>query len=341
MQPAPSSKPASAALANVLLLGCLAGCGDDPPPPPPAPPPPATAPAPAASTPRPRASASAAASASTSTAAPIASFAPASGPLRWADFGGPDLEPPVKAGERAWAVLPVSVGWETLRFAVLPVTKIEDAKLAVFEIASGDTKTEAFVPGAFTAPLQPPDKLNIDDAVMIATGGARAFGRVASPPADQKVKVRYRFAGSLEEKDVPLDEVLKLDGTLKFGAPVAFSEERDEGTKRRVVWRPGSLVHSADGKAWVINFGRPIRVPLTAVKPMTVATLHRAGDKVWVANNEELLPGQVAEVQDSGIRYKVKLEDSSELTASLENVTAPINAAGGAPSTQPAPAPQK
>lgn len=319
----------------LLPLASSSACGDDPPPPPP-PPPAAASPAATVKQP-PAASASVTASASGSAPAPIATFAPASGPLKWADFGGPDIEPPVKAGERAWAVLPVSVGWETLKFSVLPVMRIEDGKLAVFEITSGDRKTEAFVPGAFTAPLQPPDKLAVDDAVMISTDGARAFGRVAAAPAGQKVKVRFRFAGSLEEKEIPLDEVLKLDGTMKLGAPVAFSEEKDEGTKRRVVWRPAGLVHAAEEKAWVVSFGRPLRVPLSTVKPMSVGTLHRAGDKVWVANTEELLPGQVAEVQDGGIRYTVKLDDGSEQIASLENVTAPINAPVGPPTIPSAP----
>lgn len=305
-----------------LLSAWLIGCGDDPPPAPPPPPPPAPT-APATTPPKPT-QPSASASSSASSAAPIASFSPAAGPVRWADFGGPEVEPTVRAGDLAWAVLPVSVGWETLKFAVLPVSKIE-GNVAVFEVASGDTKTQAFVPGAFTSPLAPPDKLAPDDAVMIATGGARAFGRVVTAPADKKVKVRYRFAGSFEEKEVDLTEVLKLDGTLKFGAPVAFSEEKDEGTKRRVLWHPASLVHSAEDKAWVVSFGRPIRVPLATVKPMSVATLHRPGDKVWAASSEELLPGQIAEVQDNGTRYKVKLDEGgTEVTASFENVTPPL-----------------
>jgi hypothetical protein len=233
------------------------------------------------------------------------------------------VTPEVKAGDRAWAVLPVSTGWETLKFALLPVAKV-DGSAAVFDVSTGGSVQEVFVPGAFTSPLKPPDKLAADDAVVVATGAARAFGRVTAPPADGKVKVRYRFAGALEEKDIPVEEVIKLDGTAKFGAQVAFGEEKDEGTKRRMVWRPASFVHAAEDKVWVVSFGRPLRLSAASVKPMTVATLHRAGDKVWAANTEELVPGQVAEVQDGGTRYKVKLDDNTELTASLEAVTAPL-----------------
>ncbi len=299
----------------------LVGCGDDPPPPAPAPANTGAAPAP---TPKPLPTPSATVKPSSS-APPIASFEPAeTGPLRWADFGGPEVVPEVKPGEKAWVVLPVSTGWKTLKFTVLPVARVEE-KIVVFEVTVADEKKEALVPGAFVAPIRPADKLAADEAVIIATNGARAFGRVMAAPTDKRVKVRFRFAGNLEEKDVELSETIELDGTLKFAAPVAFSEEKDEGTKRRVIWRPAQLVQTAEDKAWVVNStGKPQRVPQNTVKPLSVNSLYKGGDKVWAARGDEMVPGEVLEVQDGGTRYKLKLEDGSELTAPFEAVTSPL-----------------
>ncbi|NUO52198.1 MAG: hypothetical protein HOV80_25375 [Polyangiaceae bacterium] len=230
----------------------------------------------------------------------------------------------MKPGEKAWVVLPVSTGWETLKFSLLPIARVED-KIVVFEVNVAGGKKEAFVPGAFVSPVKTVEKLAADEAVMISTNGARAFGRVMGPPSDKKVKVRYRFAGSLEEKDVDLTEVIELDGSLKFAAPIAFSEEKDEGSKRRLLWRPAQLVQTAENKAWVVNAsGKPQRVPQNTVKPLSVSSMYKAGDKVWAARGDEMVPGEVLEVQDGATRYKLKLEDGTELTAPFEFVTTPL-----------------
>jgi hypothetical protein len=316
--------PARAVRFCVLIAFC--GCGDDPPPPPPTKPPPKTSAKPVTTVSAALPSASASAS---SSAAPVASFAPTlTGPLKWADFAGPELVPVVKAGDNAWAVLPVSAGWETLKFTVLPVSRVE-GNSAIFQVSIGEAgsqTTEVFVPGAFTVAAHPPEKLVADDAVMVATSGSRAFGRVVSAPSGGKAKVRFRYAGTLEERDVDLNDVVELDGTMKFGAPVGYSEQKEEpGAKLRLIWHPAQLVHTAEDKAWVVTAsGKPIRVALSSVKVMGVGSLHKAGDKVWAGRGEDLLPGQVAEALDGGTRYKIKLEEGTEITSPLESVTTPL-----------------
>ncbi len=231
----------------------------------------------------------------------------------------------MKAGDKAWVVLPVSSGWETLKFTIKPVQRLEPT-FAVIEVAGSDgAKKEAFVPGAFTNPALPSDKLETDSPVMVAHAGGSSIGRVAAAPAQNQVKVRFRFAGVLEEKEVPVEDVLKLDGTLTFGAPVAYSEEKEEGGKRRMLWRPAQLVQSAEDKCWLVTTaGRPIRAPLSSVKALNLGVLHKTGDKVWAGRGEELMPGQVLDAQDGATRYKIKLDEGSEITASFEVVTSPI-----------------
>jgi len=232
-----------------------------------------------------------------------------------------------KPGDKAWSVMPVSAGWETLKFTLNDVKRTEEDSV-VFDVPSSATDTkpvEVFVPNAFTLAATAADRLDRNDPVMVATSGARAFGRVLSGDTKTTVKVRYRFAGTSEEKDFDPRDVLKLDGKLSFGAPVGYSETKDaDKGERKVVWHPAQLVQVSDAKAWIVtNGGKPIRVEASSVKPMGVESIHRPGDKVWAVRGDELVPAELIEAMEDGLRYKVKIE-GEEVTVSLEGVTQPL-----------------
>ncbi len=57
---------------------------------------------------------------------------------------------------------------------------------------------------------------------------------------------------------------------------------------------------------------------------MTAGPLRHAGEKVWVARQEEIVPGVVKDVVDEGIRYKVQLDGGGDTVAGLEAVTGAI-----------------
>jgi hypothetical protein len=329
----------------------LTACGDDPPPP--APTPAASAPAAAPSAPKPAASAAPAASAVASSTAPgadsasvagsaaVAGSASAAGssvPLpvgsagappgtrSWADFAGPEVKVEFAAGAKAWAVLPVSAGWATLRFARLDVKGLEGTQV-VFSVssASGGDGYDVLVPGAFTSPATAAEGLAKDDPVVVATSGTRAFGRVVSVDG-AKAKVRYRFAGTEEEREVPTTDLIKLDGTLKFGAPVAYSEPK-ENPKGPVTksWHPAQFVQGTEGKTWVVTAaGKPLHVPADTVRALDVRAPRKAGDAVWAAPNDELLAATITEPLDGGLRFKVKLASGEDTTVSYEAVSSPL-----------------
>ncbi|MBL8744393.1 MAG: hypothetical protein JNK04_24970 [Myxococcales bacterium] len=261
------------------------------------------------------------ASATTSAAAPALSIDVPSGPLKWADFGGPSIKSELAPGSKAWAVLPVSASFETVKVAVVEVDRVEGDLVVTKQ---GADKREVFVPAAFTLATKPADALVRGDAVVVAAKGSRAFARVTSMDAG-KVKVRFRYAGDIQEIEVNPSEAIELDGTLRFGSVAAYSETKEIGTEKKVIWHSGQFVQTAEDKSWVISStGKPERVPAASVRPLAVHVAHKAGDKVWVVRNDELAPGQVLTVEDDGLRYKVKLDTGEEASAPFETVTTPI-----------------
>lgn len=312
-------------IATLLALSCLLpGCGDDPPPPPPPSPEPAPPPPP---TPAATASATASASAapSASSPAPIASVeAVSKEPRKWSDYAGPEIEPSVKPGERAWAVVPVSVGWDTLKLRTLDLERLE-GHLAIFSLSEDGQKTEYHVPGAFVSPTKPPQKPGPGTPLIASVHGSRAYARVVETKGD-KLEVRYQFAGSLEKAELDPRDVLELDGTPRFGAPIAYKEMREgPRSERKIVWHPATFVQASEEKVWLVtSAGKPLRVPRDTVKALGVQLTHKAGDSVWVARGDDLVPGKVLEVLDEALRYRVALEQEQEVTAGFENVAPPV-----------------
>jgi len=257
---------------------------------------------------------------------PVGSADAPPGTRSWADFAGPEVKVEFAAGAKAWAVLPVSAGWETLRFARLDVKGLEGSQV-VFAVspASGGVGYDVLVPGAFTSAATAAEGLTKDDPVVVATSGTRAFGRVVSIDG-AKAKVRYRFAGTEEEREVPTTDLIKLDGTLKFGAPVAYSQPK-ENPKGPVtkLWHPAQFVQGAEGKTWVVTAaGKPLHVPTETVRPLDVKAPRKAGDAVWAAPNDELLAATITEPIDGGLRFKVKLASGEDTTVSYEAVSSPL-----------------
>lgn len=310
-----------AALVTSLLCLGAAACGDKPAQPQPSSHPAPTQPPtpPPSAKPSASATASAAPSASSALSAiPIPSAGP-SGPVKWADFGGPEVKSPVKEGQKAWAAIPVSAGWDTLKLSLHEVSRIEGETVVVFSIDGVDY----FVPAAFVVPAEPAKDLAMGDAVMASAYGTRVFGRVTA--LTPKLKVKFRFAVAVEEKEFDASEVSKLDATLHFGAPILFKEEREGVLSKDAKLRTGQFVSTDEGRTWVLGLaGKPQRVAANAVQPMDVRQ-HKVNDKVWVTRSDEVTPGLVQEVLDDGVRYRVKLENGDEATATLDQVTVPLS----------------
>jgi hypothetical protein len=245
----------------------------------------------------------------------------ASGPSRWADFSGPNLAPTVKPGERAWMLLPVSTGWETLKLSIENVERVTELEVVVK--TSGNR--EVFVPSALTSPLPRVEAFVNGDTVVVPTTGSRAIARVVSV-ASPNATVRYRYAGELKEVAVPFTDLIKLDGTLKFGAVVvARDASRNANGQEKVAWRTGQFVSSTEGKTWIVTWaGRPFRFEASSVKPVMCHVPYKAGDKVTVLAEDNLSKGTVLSSEDDGLRYVVKLEQGTETTVPFDSVSGPL-----------------
>jgi hypothetical protein len=250
----------------------------------------------------------------------LASSVPVSTVRKWADFSGPNTPSELSAGSRGWLVVPMSSGWETLKLSVESVARVE-APFAVVQSERGDI----FVPGAFTAPLRRPEGLLKGDAVVVPAMGSRAVARVVSVAADG-VSVRFRYAGELKELSIPQSDVIKLDGTLKFGAvAVARDSTHNSLGEEKVVWRGGQFVSTAEGKSWLVTWsGRPFRLPANFIRAMSIHHTHKAGDKVMVLQGEELVSGSVLKSEEDGLRYVVKLVSGTETSVPFDMVTSPL-----------------
>ncbi|MFO0619724.1 MAG: hypothetical protein U0414_44480 [Polyangiaceae bacterium] len=267
------------------------------------------------SLPKPSASASSAASAlapATSSSADVAR-----GPVKWADYPGPFDKITLKGGETAWCVLPVSVGWGTLEFSVRQVARVDGTWLVVKK-----GEDEFLLPPAFVQVAAPPTSLAKGDAVLVSAHETGLYGRVIE--AGEKPKVRFRFGSSVEELEVDKSTLIKLDGRLAFGAPVLVQEELED-TKKPAPVHAASFVSSGSGSTWVLlGGGKPEHYTPSWVHALNVVGPRKAGDKVWLIRQDDVAPGVVQEVLDDDLRYKIKLDNGSETTATYEAVTSPV-----------------
>jgi hypothetical protein len=218
-------------------------------------------------------------------------------------------------------LLPVSTGWETLKLSIETVERTTELEVVV----KANADREVFVPSALTTPLPRVDALVNGDTVVVPTAGSRAIARVVAV-ASPSATVRYRYAGELKEVSVPFTDVIKLDGTLKFGAVVvARDATRNSNGQEKVAWRAGQFVSTGEGKTWIVTWsGRPFRVEASSVKPVMCHVPYKAGDKVTVLAEDDISKGTVLSSEDDGLRYVVKLEQGAETTVPFDAVSGPL-----------------
>ncbi len=127
------------------------------------------------------------------------------------------------------------------------------------------------------------------------------------------------WAGKRSERPFSPEDLLALDATLAFGAPVAYKRAADDES-----WSAGHLVYRDDKSAWLEGNQK---VPVGLVKPIDVKMTFKAGDKVLAAPMNTLgtlVPGTVTNVLNGGLEYEIKGEDGQRQVASYCAVTKPI-----------------
>jgi hypothetical protein len=187
------------------------------------------------------------------------------------------------------------------------------------------------VPSVFVNQVDAPRDIVKGDVVMASAHDSRVFGRVMDvgrpTPASPipKAKVHYRFASDTEDVEIDPSGLIKLDGRLlKFGAPVLVQEDPKEGQKTPKV-HASQFVSSDGTSTWVVtSTGKAMQVPNATVHVMSISASRKAGEKVWVARQEEIVSGMIREVLDDGVRYRVELDGGGETVVTLETVTGAI-----------------
>lgn len=299
-------------LASILAAAC--GPSEQKPPTTPAP----TATASASAAPAVTASATATASADASAAEPPAR--PGRPTMRFWDYDGP-AEGPAITGKRGWTAVPSGEAKDAYRHVFLSVEDFvkTDGKSNFWRSPAGDI----VAPISMADNLAPPAKLKKGDPVFAENSNDNTLGRVEVGDGDT-IKLKSVFGDLVGDHEAPRAEVVLLDGTLRFGAPVAF--------KKDAKWWTGRLIAKTATDAWIAleyTDNQPYaKVKVADVRAIDVTKILKVGDKCLadspIATRNELVAGQVTKVIEGGVFYEVKLDKRGTLTIPFSHVTAPL-----------------
>lgn len=243
------------------------------------------------------------------TAKPAPTPAPKKEDAKWADFPGPKVKADIGDAKKVWTVLPVSTGFDLLKFGYPSVVKAEEDVVVV------DGFVPAHVPGVFVHKPVENKNLKKGAPVMVDEAASGPLGRVVE--AGDKIKVKYMFMSVSDTTESP-DAVWPLEGKVAFAESVAYKD----GTK----WSYGRVAHSEKDKTWIVtSSGHVKQVDTSALKPLDIKTIYKVGDTVWAVWVGGMEPAKITEVVDEGVAYKVKYDSQTEeKLLSFAEVTKPL-----------------
>lgn len=241
-------------------------------------------------------------------------------PLKFTDFAGPTVKPPVETGI-ARIVAPIQGSdWHMfLAFYDAKVLRADGNDLVVEGV-----KGEVFVPGAFVAPPADGKPLKVGALVRFQERpglySSAKLGRIAkvAKTADGVVyTIKSRPFDEVETAEVPAASVRPVDGTLAMGAPVSF--EIDGQTCFGEYIAPGR----GPGSSWVLSVGHATEkanVKPLVIKPFAKGAKVRAhiGTTSVIKGGVQQEPRQYLEnatvvaVIAGGLAYKVKRDDGDQ-----------------------------
>ena len=230
---------------------------------------------------------------------------------KWEKFPGPKVKANIDGAKKVWCALPVSDGFDLLKFGYKSVMKTQDQIVVV------DGYVPAHVPAAFVHKPLADQELKKGMPVMVNEAAAGPLGRVVE--VGSEIKYKYMFGSSVSDGSTSPAEVWALAGKVAFAEPVAYKDGDD--------WASGRVAQTDKDKTWVITVtGHVKRVDTSSVKPLDITTIYKKGDSVWAVWVADFMPAKVLEVIDGGVAYKIKYEESpkEEKTLSFSEVTKPL-----------------
>ena len=228
----------------------------------------------------------------------------------WPDFPGPKVKADIGDAKKVWCALPVSDGFDILKFGYKTVNKVEG------EVVVVDGYVPAHVPAVFVHKPLENAGLKAGMPVMVDEAAAGPFGRVVE--AGSKIKVKYMFGSSVSDTSESPAQVWPLAGKVAFAEPVAYKDGAS--------WSYGRVAQTDEAKTWVITgSGHIKRVDTSSVKPLDINTIYKVGDAVWAVWVGGFEPAKITEVIDGGVAYKIKYDSKDQdKTLSFGEVTKPI-----------------
>lgn len=249
---------------------------------------------------------------STASAAPEGTSAPQT-KAPASDKDGPyDGANPGKAvaltGEEAWTLGPYPNYSDQL--ASYKFVRSEGTRNVFHQFASED---EFSMPAAFTFKPKA-QKVKKGDKVFATIVTSGVCSRVTAVK-DDKASIAFYWGDKLSTRDeVSVENLLVLDGTLAFGAPVIWEEGEDAESRTT---EHGHLVYKDDKDAY-LTFNK--KVPAKDVRPVNVNNGFKAGEKVLASPfdvSSALQPGTVVKMLDDGLAYEVKLDDDPKVISKV------------------------
>ncbi len=238
-------------------------------------------------------------------------------------FKGEDPgEGPKLSGERAWRYWPDYSG--------IGLSDLKEVKgsTAIF-YAFGSREETMTIPLSFTAPAAPPKKLVKGDVVLVTVVTSAVCGLVRDIK-DTKADVAFLWGGKPSSREFPIDETLRVNGKVEFGAPVL--------TKTEEGWKMGVVVHTDKTTAWLVpyEFGQDeAKVPLSSLAPIDPSKKRKKGDKVIACDFDLMgcLETTIIGSKDDGLSYEISLPPDYVGPAGegVKSTTVSVCAVGAAP----------
>ena len=165
------------------------------------------------------------------------------------------------------------------------------------------------VPQAFTFAPPAGQKLSKGATVLYTVVTSGECGRVVDLHGDT-AKVSFVWASKVDARDVSTSELLVLDGSLAYGAPILYREDEDQ------TWVDTQLAYQDGKTAWLSNGEK---TALKNVRAMDVTKSRKAGEAVLARESTMMgmAPATIKKVLDDGLRYEVEFEGKKKGTAEI------------------------
>jgi hypothetical protein len=203
---------------------------------------------------------------------------------------------PFRPGQRAWVpwIEAPGVGLIALR---------EFVGLAEQELVFARGPWRCRIPSPFVRRKCATLGLQAGSPVLIPWANGSRYGRIVGFGRGDQVLVQHAGACSVEHSELSLYELIPLDGSAHFGAPVIY--------RTAAGWGWGQYLSSAGGRScWLLSEGEVREKASTEVRPMSPHRF-RPGQRVSALCDGAMRLAAVLDVSPGALSYRLAFDHSS------------------------------